>query len=142
MLIGLIIGKKFLAITISLAMQNNNMNYLSNCLNTAFQNLYSTEKFEPLEPNIENKDLMAESGSKQFCVDWESEFDIISPELWNLFAPVGNMNQNTIINLNLEILSIDSRMVNISDKACYVIFWNTEKNKLGKFILKFDDNQK
>ena len=129
---------------ISLAMQNNNMNYLSNCLNTAFQNLYSTEKFEPLEPNIENKDLMAECGlgTQQFCVDWESEFDIISSELWNLFAPVGNMNQNTNINLNLEMLSIDSRMVNISDKACYVIFWNTEKNKLGKFILKFDDNQK
>ena len=81
-------------------------------------------------------------GTQQFCVDWESEFDIISSELWNLFAPVGNMNQNTNINLNLEMLSIDSRMVNISDKACYVIFCNTEKNKLGKFILKFDYNQK
>ena len=43
--------------------------------------------------------------------------------------------------MKLEFLSNDSRVVNISGKACYVIFWNIDKNKLGKFILKFEDNQ-
>ena len=128
---------------IELNVQNNNMNYLSLCLNSAFQSINLIEKFEPLEQKIENNDLKVESESNphQYCVDWESEFDIISPELWNLFAPNGNINQNTNINLNLEFLSNDSRVVNISDKACYVIFWNIDKQKLGKFILKFEDPQ-
>ena len=128
---------------IELSTQNNNMNYLATCLNNAFQNMNSTEKFEPLEPKIDNNDLKVENdiNSLQCYVDWESEFDIISPELWNLFVPNGNINQNTNINFNLENLSNDSRVVNISDKACYFIFWNIDKKKLGKFIFKFNDQQ-
>ena len=67
---------------IELNIQNNNMNYLTAGLNNAFQNINSTEKFEPLEQKIDNNDLKVESESnpQQYCVDWESEFDIISPE--------------------------------------------------------------
>ena len=122
--------------------QNNNINVLTNGLCNIFQNINSFEKFDVLDPNIENDDIKGEniSNPKQICVDWESEFDIISPELWNLFAPMGNMNQNTNINFDLENLSNDSKMVSISDQAIYVIFWNHEKQKLGKFILKFEDD--
>jgi len=122
--------------------QNNNINVLSNGLCNIFQNINSFEKFDVLDHNIENDDIKGEniSNIQQTCVDWESEFDIISPELWNLFAPMGNMNQNTNINFNLENLSNDSKMVSISDQAIYVIFWNHEKQKLGKFILKFEDD--
>ena len=128
---------------IELNAQNNNMNYLALGLNNAFQIINSTEKYEPLDQKIDNNDLKVESESnpQQNCVDWESEFDIISPELWNLFAPNGNINQNTNINLNLEFLSSDSRVINISDKACYVIFLNIDKKKFGIFILKLEDPQ-
>jgi len=43
----------------------------------------------------------SKSNPQQHCVDWESEFDIISPDLWNLFAPNGNINHNTNINFTL-----------------------------------------
>ena len=126
---------------IDLNIQNNNMTILSNGLANIFQNINSVENFEPLDQKIDNEDIKTENinNPNQICVDWESEFDIISPELWNLFAPNGSINQNTNINLNLEFLSNDSRVINISDKACYIIFWNNTKQKLGKFIFKFDD---
>ena len=118
------------------------MNILANGLCNIFQNINSFERFDILDPNIDNNYIKGEniSNPQQNCVDWESEFDIISPELWNLFAPMGNINQNTNINFDLEFLSNDSKMVNFSDQAIYVIFWNHEKQKLGKFILKFDDD--
>ena len=100
------------------------------------------ENYEPLDPKIDNDDIKAENfiNPQQKCVDWESEFDIISPELWTLFVPNGNINQNSLINMNLEFLSNDSRIINISDNAGYVIFWNNDKQELGKFILKFEDS--
>ena len=126
---------------IDLNIQNNNMTVLSNGLANIFQNINSVENFEPLDQKIDNEDIKTENinNPNQICVDWESEFDIISPELWNLFAPNGSINQNTNINLNLEFLSNDSKVINISDKASYIIFWNNTKQKLGKFIFKFDD---
>ena len=119
--------------------QNNNMNMLSNILCNVFQKINSSEHFESLNPNIENYDITCqnENNPQQFFIDWESEFDLISPELWNLFAPVGNMNQNAKIELNLEYLCNDALMINLSDEAIYVIFWNHNKQKLGKYILKF-----
>ena len=119
--------------------QNNNMNMLSNILCNVFQKINSSEHFESLNPNIENYDITCqnENNPQQFFIDWESEFDLISPELWNLFAPVGNMNQNSKIELNLEYLCNDALMINLSDEAIYVIFWNHDRQKLGKYILKF-----
>jgi len=88
---------------IELIVQNNTMNYLPVGLNNAFQIINSTEKFEPLDQKIDNNDLKvkSESNPQKHYVDLESEFDIISPDLWNLFAPNGNINQNTNINFNL-----------------------------------------
>jgi len=88
---------------IELNVENSTMNYLTVSLNNAFQIINSTEKFEPLDQKTDNNDLKVESESnpQQHCVDWESEFDIISPDLWNLFAPNGNINHNTNINFNL-----------------------------------------
>ena len=95
--------------------QNNNMNILSNILSNAFQKMNSSHHFEMLNQNIENLDITCENGfnPQQLNVDWEAEFDVISCELWNLFVPVGNMNQNTKIELNLEYLSNDALMVNL-----------------------------
>ena len=126
---------------IDLNIQSNNMNFLSASLCNIFQNINSVEKYEVLDKNIENFDIKAENTSnpKQLNVDWEEEFDVISPELWNLFAPQGNINQNTNLDFNLEFLSNDSKMINISDTAIYVLFWNNYKNKLGKIILKFEN---
>ena len=123
--------------------QNNNMNVLSNILFNAFQKMNSSHHFEILNPNIENLDITSESGfnPQQLSVDWEAEFDVISCELWNLFVPVGNMNQNTKIELNLEYLSNDALMANLSCEAIYVIFWNHDKGKLEKFIIKFFGNK-
>ena len=127
---------------IELNAQNNNMMILSSCFTTIFMNMNLMENYEPLDPKIDNDDIKAENfiNPQPICVDWESEFDIISPELWTLFVPNGNINQNSLINMNLEFLSNDSRIINISDNAGYVIFWNNDKQELGKFILKFEDS--
>ena len=127
---------------IELNAQNNNMMILSSCFTTIFMNMNLMENYEPLDPKIDNDDIKAENfiNPQLKCVDWESEFDIISPELWTLFVPNGNINQNSLINMNLEFLSNDSRIINISDNAGYVIFWNNDKQELGKFILKFEDS--
>ena len=105
---------------IDLNYQNNNFNVLSNGFCTIFNSINSMVKFEPLEANINNNDL---KGS----LDWDSEFEIISPELWNLLAPNGNINQNTNIDLKLDYLSNDSLILNISNNSCYVLFWNIIK---------------
>ena len=127
---------------IELNAQNNNMMILSSCFTTIFMNMNLMENYEHLDAKIDNDDIKAENfiNPQLKCVDWESEFDIISPELWTLFVPNGNINQNSLINMNLEFLSNDSRIINISDNAGYVIFWNNDKQELGKFILKFEDS--
>ena len=121
----------------------NNTNLLSTFLTTAFMKKNLAGIYEPLDPKIDNEDIRAENlnNSQPICVDWESEFDIISPELWNLFAPNGNINQNSFINMKFEFLSNDANIINISDIAGYIIFWNEDKEKIGKFILKFENNQ-
>ena len=121
----------------------NNTNLLSTFLTTAFMKKNLAGIYEPLDPKIDNEDIRAENlnNSQQICVDWESEFDIISPELWNLFAPNGSINQNSFINMKFEFLSNDANIINISDIAGYIIFWNEDKEKIGKFILKFENNQ-
>ena len=121
----------------------NNTNLLSTFLTTAFMKKNLAGIYEPLDQKIDNEDIIAENlnNSQQICVDWESEFDIISPELWNLFAPNGSINQNSFINMKFEFLSNDANIINISDIAGYVIFWNEDKEKIGKFILKFENNQ-
>ena len=121
----------------------NNTNLLSTFLTTAFMKKNLAGIYEPLDQKIDNEDIRAENlnNSQPICVDWESEFDIISPELWNLFAPNGNINQNSFINMKFEFLSNDANIINISDIAGYVIFWNEDKEKIGKFILKFENVQ-
>ena len=77
----------------------------------------------------------------RYDIDEETEFEIISKELWNYFVPpnTNNINNGTSVELKLEHLSNDSLVVHLNNCACYVIFWNNEKEAIGKMILIFDD---
>ena len=98
-----------------------------------------------MEHRVNNEELICfDPNICQQCIDWDSEFEIISSELWNLFFPKNNNNninnQNLKLEFNLEKLNSDSLIINFSDNACYIFFWNSFKNNLGKIILKFDNN--
>ena len=126
---------------IDLNYHNNNFNVLGNGFCNIFQNINTDANFEPLEQGVNNDELKSfDPNINQQCIDWDSEFDIISLELWNLLFPQNNINNNYKFEFNLEKINSDSLIVNFSDNACYVFFWNSFIQNLGKVILKFDNN--
>ena len=96
-----------------------------------------------LEPNIDNSFIVAEFNPSMniYDIDEETEFEIISQELWDSFVPpnTNNINNGTAVQLKLEPLSNDSLVVHLNSSACYIIFWNNEKEAIGKIILIFEN---
>ena len=112
---------------------NNIKNYYTIIQNFEFQ--------ENLPPEINNNIIYSEYNYNTGTMDINpyANFEIISPELWNSFVPSNNVNKGTAIELNIEYLTRNSLMVNLSSKSCYIIFWKMHEQKLGKIILEFPD---
>ena len=96
-----------------------------------------------LESNIDNSFIIGEYNPSMgiFDIDEETEFEIISKELWDCFVPPNsnNINQGTSIELQIQTLSKDSLIVHLNNCAFYAIFWNIEEEKIGKIVFKFDN---
>ena len=99
---------------------------------------------EKVDNNIDNAFIQGDYDDTigGFGIDEELEFDIISKELWDCFispANMKNINNGTAIVLKLEELTKDSLVVHLNQYSCYILYWNRDKGKIGKIILKFDN---
>lgn len=96
---------------------------------------------ETLENNINNFSIIGgyNESIKKYEINPYSNFDIISPELWDNFVPSNtvNVNNGTLVELELEYLTKKSLILNLNKTSCYIIFWNINQQKLGKIILIF-----
>ena len=96
-----------------------------------------------LEPKINNQSLISgyDNSLNRCTIDSNSDFELISPELWDCFVPpnTSNINNGECIELDIECLTKMTLMINLDKNSCYIIFWNINKEKLEKIILIFPD---
>ena len=119
-------------------------NYKCN-INNYYKIVESINIEEKLDNNIENDYIISEydKSMNRISVDHETEFEIISNDLWDSFLQTNNTNKvniGTPVELDLEYLTNDSLIIHLNNKASYIIFWNREKQCLGKLIFVFSDN--
>lgn len=94
-----------------------------------------------IDANINNTSII--SGYDNFrnkCkINPYANFELISLDLWNCFVPpkTPNINQGTLVELDLEYLTKKSLIIHLDEKSCYIIFWNIDSQKLYKMILIF-----
>lgn len=97
-----------------------------------------------LSKNIENDYIISEFDPQlnRNGVDYDTEFELISTDLWNSFLQTNNNNiySEIPVQVDLEHLNKDSLIFHLSNKACYIIFWHREKQCLGKLIFVFSDS--
>ena len=121
-------------------LQQNYKSVLNNYLKVV-SNICMDEK---LEIEIDNNYILGDFDNEmnRLAIDEETEFEVISKDLWDSFVPpnTNNINQGTAVEFKLERLTSDSLLINISSLACYIIFWQRHKQKLGKIILVFKSN--
>ena len=115
-----------------------------NNINNYYKIIESINNEEQLDNNIENDYIISEYDKtmNRICVDHEAEFEIISNDLWDYFLKqinTNNVNIGTPVELDLEYLTNDSLIIHLNNKASYIIFWNREKQCLGKLIFVFSD---
>ena len=118
-----------------------------NSIQNFYQVVQSLQIAEKLDPNINNNSILSGfDNSLGMCeIDPYSNFELISPDLWDCFVPINtnNINNGTSIELNIHYLTKNSLMIHLSRKSCYIIFWRTNEQKLGKIILLFkNENEK
>jgi hypothetical protein len=96
---------------------------------------------ENLPPEINNNSVYSgyNNNTGKIEIDPYFNFELISPELWNSFVPPNSINNGTGIELDIEYLTKDSLVVDLSSKSCYIFFWKLHEQKLGKIILIFQD---
>ena len=96
---------------------------------------------ENLPPEINNNSVYSgyNNNTGKIEIDPYFNFELISPELWNSFVPPNSINNGTGIELDIEYLTKDSLVVDLSSKSCYIFFWKMHEQKLGKIILIFQD---
>ena len=119
-------------------------NYKCN-INNYYKIVESINIEEQLDNNIENDYIISEydKSMNRISVDHETEFEIISNDLWDSFLQTNNTNKvniGTPVELDLENLTNDSLIIHLNSRASYIIFWNREKQCLGKLIFVFSDN--
>ena len=119
-------------------------NYKCN-INNYYTIVESINIEEKLDNNIENDYIISEydKSMNRISVDHETEFEIISNDLWDSFLQTNNTNKvniGTPVELDLENLTNDSLIIHLNSRASYIIFWNREKQCLGKLIFVFSDN--
>ena len=98
---------------------------------------------EQLDININNNIIVSgfDDSSGRYTINSRTNFELISPELWDCFVPpnTSNVNNGTMVELNLEYLTNMTFMINLGNDSCYIIFWNVKDQQLGKMILTFSD---
>ena len=114
-------------------------------INNYYKIVETINNEDQLDNNIENDYIISEYDKEmnRINVDHETEFEIISNDLWNSFLQQNNTNRvniGTPVELDLENLTNDSLIIHLNSKASYIIFWNREKQCLGKLIFVFSDN--
>ena len=114
-------------------------------INNYYKIVESINNEDQLDNNIENDYIISEydKAMNRINVDHETEFEIISNDLWESFLQQNNTNRvniGTPVELDLENLTHDSLIIHLNSKASYIIFWNREKQCLGKLIFVFSDN--
>ena len=126
-----------------------NMNCLisqnfSDNINNYYTIVQSINNQDKLSKNIENDYIISEFDGElnRNGVDYNTEFELISSELWNSFLQTNNNNISNEIQVqaDLEHLTNDALIFHLSSKASYVIFWHRDKDCLGKLIFVFSNS--
>ena len=115
--------------------KRNKVNYLKIMKNLEFN--------EILDINIKNNSIISgfDNLKGKITINPESDFDIISPELWESFVPSNsnNVNNGSTINVNVEYLTKFAFMIELNKNANYIIYWNINEQQVEKIVLKFSD---
>ena len=107
---------------------------------TILTNLQITES---LDVNIDNNSINREYNQGEIEIVPESNFDIISPDLWKTFTNNSqNVNDGTTIEIKIDYITNDCFEIKLGKKSSYIIFWNLNEQRLGKLIFKFKDEVK
>ena len=109
----------------------NNQNYI--------KIVKKINNLEKLDKEINNNYIFGEYDEmlNRYGVDEEAEFELISLDLWNDFNTKNNNEK--LMQIQLDYLSNDSLIVQLTNKSCYIIFWERNEHKIGKIILIFND---
>ena len=102
------------------------------------QNLNITET---IDVNIQNNLIDREVKDDVVGISPKANFDIISPKLWESFNfnTTQNVNNGTMIDLDINYLTNDSLEIKLGKNSRYIIFWNFNDQRLEKIILTFKD---
>ena len=96
---------------------------------------------ENLDKNINNTSIISgfDDFRKRYKVNPYANFELISRDLWNCFVPPNtpNVNNGTLVELELEYLTKKSLIIHLDQTSCYIIFWNINEQKINKLILIF-----
>ena len=115
-----------------------------NCINNYFNVIQNLEITGKLDPNINNTSIFSGINSYgRFEIDPLANFELISPELWHSFVPKNsnNINRGTTIELDINYLTKNSLIVHLTKNSCYILFWKTNEQKIGKLIFIFENEK-
>ena len=117
-----------------------------NCINNYYNVVQNLEITEKLDPNINNHIIFSGFNHSigRFEINPTANFELISPELWHCFAPKNsnNINRGTTIELGIDYLTKNSLIVHLNKNSCYILFWKSNEQKIGKLIFIFEDENK
>ena len=112
-------------------------NYKNN-INSYIEILNNLQITDTLDKNIDNNSIKREFKDNEVQILPESNFDIISPELWQSFNKImNNPNNGTEIEKKIEYITKDSIEIPLGKTSSYIIFWNLNEQRLGRIIFKF-----
>ena len=115
-------------------------NYQKN-LNNYMKIMNNLSITETLDIDIKNNSIEREIKEDVVGISPRAKFDIISVDLWKCFTFDNNQNINngTMIELDINYLTKDSLEIKLSNVSRYIIFWNLNNQRLEKIILTFKD---
>lgn len=114
-------------------------NYKKN-INNYIEIVNNLQITESLDVNIDNNSINRSFYGQEIEIDPDSNFDIISPELWDNFTSgPQNINNGTKIEIKIDYITKDSIEIKLGLKSAYIIFWNLNEQRLGKVIFKYRD---
>ena len=119
--------------------ENIPTNY-KNHINTYVKILKNLNTGESIDLDIKNHSISRNYVDNQLEISPESNFDIISTDLWDCFTlNNNNFNNGTMIQLDITYLTDNSLEIKLGKNCSYIIFWDINEQVLGKIILKFGD---
>ena len=96
---------------------------------------------ENLDIDINNNSIEREIKDGEVGISPKAKFDIISVDLWKSFTFDSNQNINngTMIELDINYLTKDSLEIKLNKNTRYIIFWNLNNQRLEKIIITCKD---